>query len=1818
MTLQPARIIRVTVAAVLSLVLAALSSYVFIPSASAYEVATSAFSGGAASMPGSGLQQSWSAGGQTSLGTSSTIGSRGYTASDYTPTIASSTPGATLGVSASGCPTTGTCTGRGTVTVTFSQPVLNPTIHIAGPGGSVTSGSGNSRGQSDFHAVLTLTTAGASLSKRSGGNLAVTGGNTITAINDDTSANCANRDSTPGSFAARAATSSCGSVQVNTPSAVTSLSFTASLVTTTNAEVGQPANNLDTGNDELNIVATLADDYGDAPASYDAGDAARHALSNLTLGSSATEDNAGTANGASSPNAGTSATGDVDNGVTGTLSMLSTDTTYSQVVSLSGVSKAATLAGWIDVNGNGTFQSTERATAAIAAGQTSATLSWTGLSGAVPGSTYARFRLGYTNAQVTSPTGAADSGEVEDYPFTIVAPPNIDLSKTFVSGTIDPVTGNGLATYTVSVTNTGGPGVYGPLLDTAAFGAGLTRTKATWTTSGAGAPAGGSTNGAGPYTLAPAATTIAANTTHTFTLVITYTGTTSSTTCSGSGSALYNAVSAVGENGGAGNNSACGVPATPVRSMTLKKTGALTTDSDGDGKGDVGDVITYSFLVTNTGNINITGLGINDNVVAATCPSTNLSVGSAITCTATYPITQADVNAGATKVNTATATGTSAGVSLTSPQDSATTSLDRRASLSIDKSSTKVITDLDSNGPDAGDTVPFTFAITNTGTVPVTGLIVNDPEITSYTCPTTSLAPGATTTCSATYVLTAADVAAGQAVNTATASAVPFGGTTITSAPDTETVPVPQPPTANPDTATTPQNVDVTVSPWLNDVAAPGPSAVQPTSVRLVHPTTGATVTSVTVAGQGTWSVNANGSVTFDPLPGFTGAATPIGYQIAAANGVTARSTITVTVTAITPSASNDTRTTPYDTTITVPVLTNDSAGAASAPLVATSVALFNPSTSTYGATLTVAGQGTYTAEPDGTVTFDPLPSFTGATTPVTYRVADANGTTAQATLRVTVRTPASAIPDAVTTPQDITVSLSPLANDTASGGASITASTLQLRDPATSTWGGTVTVANQGTWTVGAAGTVSFDPVPSFRGVATTLDYRASDSSGATLASTLAITVTPIDPTAISDETSTLFNTAVAFSVLGNDSAGDPSAPILTGSVVFTAAGATNGGKTLVVAGQGTFTANPGGSVTFTPTTGFRGDTTPVTYRITDDNGQTATASIIVHVAQPAAPVANPDSGTTQQGIPVTLNPVTNDVPGPTSGALVATSVQLFNPATSTYGSTLTVSGQGVWTVNATGTVTLTPIGGFTGQATPVGYRIADEYGATATSSITVTVTAVTPTAVNDTRTTAYETAVDVSVLGNDTPGKAAIALDPASVRLFDPVAGTYGTSVTIPGQGTYTVNSSGVVHVVPVTGYHGTATPVTYSVKDANGTATTATVSITVSLPSAPVAHPDSASTPQNVDVTVNPLTNDTTGAASVNLLPGSVQLLNPATGTYGSSLTVTAQGTYVVNSATGAVTFDPLPAFTGAATPVRYHVTDSSGQTVDSTLTVSVTAITPSAVNDDRATPYNTAISFSALTNDSAGAASAPLAPTTVVFTSAAATNAGRTLVVAGQGTWAVDPATGQVSFNPLTGFTGLTTAVTYRVADTNGTTATAALTVAVGTAPTAAPDTAGTSQDIDVSLNPLTNDAAGAARQRHRRHPGAEHGGVHRRRSDRRRPHPRGRRTGHLDHQRGERRRDLRPAAGLHRRDQPRRLQRHRLLRQHRHLGHHRVRLGDHPGRERRRQHHGLPHLGVGVRARQRRGRRRERAAGALEPAAHQPGQRQRRVRRHRRR
>ncbi|ROU05146.1 CshA/CshB family fibrillar adhesin-related protein [Lysobacter enzymogenes] len=94
---------------------------------------------------------------------------------------------------------------------------------------------------------------------------------------------------------------------------------------------------------------------------------------------------------------------------------------HSIVVPCSG-GAAATIYGYIDFNRDGDFLDPNERSAATACSGTSATVVWTmpDAAGLVDGPSYLRLRIGNTASQLSSPTGIATGGEVEDYPVTLI------------------------------------------------------------------------------------------------------------------------------------------------------------------------------------------------------------------------------------------------------------------------------------------------------------------------------------------------------------------------------------------------------------------------------------------------------------------------------------------------------------------------------------------------------------------------------------------------------------------------------------------------------------------------------------------------------------------------------------------------------------------------------------------------------------------------------------------------------------------------------------------------------------------------------------------------------------------------------------------------------------------------------------------------------------------------------------------------------------------------------------------------------------------------------------------------------------------------------------------------------------------------------------------------------------------------------------------------------------------------------------------------------------------------------------------------------
>ena len=202
------------------------------------------------------------------------------------------------------------------------------------------------------------------------------------------------------------------------------------------------------------------------------------------------------------------------------------------------------------------------------------------------------------------------------------------------------------------------------------------------------------------------------------------------------------------------------------------KTGSL--DLGADLIATPGDVISYSFTVSNTGNVTPSNVTVTDpGITAAGGPLLILAVGASdnTTFSGTYAISQADIDAGV-KDNTATTNGTAPDGAGISDTDSHSEPIPQAPAIDLVKSFASNADEDGSGDIRLGDTLTFSCTVTNTDNVTLNNVTVSDPEATVTGGPIASMAPGASdsTTFSATYVVTAADVTAGLAVNTATTS----------------------------------------------------------------------------------------------------------------------------------------------------------------------------------------------------------------------------------------------------------------------------------------------------------------------------------------------------------------------------------------------------------------------------------------------------------------------------------------------------------------------------------------------------------------------------------------------------------------------------------------------------------------------------------------------------------------------------------------------------------------------------------------------------------------------------------------------------------------------------------------------------------------------------------------------------------------------------------------------------------------------------------------------------------------------------------------
>ncbi len=152
----------------------------------------------------------------------------------------------------------------------------------------------------------------------------------------------------------------------------------------------------------------------------------------------------------------------------------------------------------------------------------------------------------------------------------------------------------------------------------------------------------------------------------------------------------------------------------------------------------------YAFEVFNEGTVSVSEITVDDPMLAdagisVDCPTGTVLPGFSVTCTASYEVTQADVDLGEV-ANVATASGVpAAGLpGVDSAPDTTSTPTDTRDVLSLVK--TAALVDGDGDGlADAGETIDYTFEVTNAGTTTLSDVLVDDPMLAEagndVTCP---------------------------------------------------------------------------------------------------------------------------------------------------------------------------------------------------------------------------------------------------------------------------------------------------------------------------------------------------------------------------------------------------------------------------------------------------------------------------------------------------------------------------------------------------------------------------------------------------------------------------------------------------------------------------------------------------------------------------------------------------------------------------------------------------------------------------------------------------------------------------------------------------------------------------------------------------------------------------------------------------------------------------------------------------------------------------------------------------------------------------
>ena len=539
------------------------------------------------------------------------------------------------------------------------------------------------------------------------------------------------------------------------------------------------------------------------------------------------------------------------------------------------------------------------------------------------------------------------------------------------------------------------------------------------------------------------------------------------------------------------------------------------------------------------------------------------------------------------------------------------------------------------------------------------------------------------------------------------------------------------------------------------------------TSRKLVDPTDNTPKDSVTVEGKGTFVIDETGKVTFTPVPSYTGEVPAIEVEatVTVTNEknepatITSKATYKPEIVPVKPTAeastTSDVQGKPQTSLIVLDTeetaddkgkTVNFNKGIEQGPkgerteLNLDTLTLLNEAGEEV--TSVTTPQGKYELDKaNKTITFTPNKDFAGEATPVKVQIKDVNGTKVETTYTPTVIEVTPTGKDSATSGLQGFTQTSPIVFNQKDEADNTTVNfetgheRVELKQDTLTLVNEngekvtTITVPEVGTYEL-KDGAITFTPVKTFTGTAEGVTVQVEDENGKVVTKKYVPTVTPVTPEGTPAETTGIQGATQEGTPTFKP--GNPNVPI-DETVAPTLEGANPEGK-VVVPGEGTYTVDKDGKVTFTPEPQFTGTAKGVTVKRVDKNGTPVTANYTPTVtpvvptgenAETEGPKAQPQTSTIVFDKKDEDNATVNFNKGHESVTLDPTTTTLVGKD-GTPTTEVKVPGEGTYTL-ANNVITFTPEPEFAGKATGVTVQVKDVNGTVVTKTYTPTVRPIT-----------------------------------------------------------------------------------------------------------------------------------------------------------------------------------------------------------------------------------------------------------------------------------------------------------------------------------------------------------------------------------------------------------------------------------------------------------------------------------------------------------